>query len=87
MENQVNTVDLDRICRLCLEDKNYETFHHIFDENLNNKIIILSGLEVCLILNNKIQNKFSKIVLIIYFFRFLKLIFFLRKYVGTVVIN
>ncbi|CAO1430637.1 unnamed protein product [Diamesa tonsa] len=46
MENQVNTVDLERICRLCLEDKNYETFHHIFDENLNNKIIILSGLEV-----------------------------------------
>lgn len=59
MENQVNTVDLERICRLCLEDKNYETFHHIFDENLNNKIIILSGLEVSLSPNNKIKTIFS----------------------------
>lgn len=40
------------VCRLCLENlfesENAKNVHHIFDEGLSNKIIILSGLDVSL---------------------------------------
>lgn len=39
--------DVQAICRLCLESTCSE-FYHIFHEGLNNKLIILTGLDVCL---------------------------------------
>lgn len=36
---------LNNFCRMCLENKCMD-MHHIFNEGLNNKIIILSGIDV-----------------------------------------
>lgn len=43
MEN--SETDLEKLCRLCLSSDS-ENLHHIFEQELSNKIIILSGLEV-----------------------------------------
>ncbi|CRL06025.1 CLUMA_CG018904, isoform A [Clunio marinus] len=40
-----NEIDLQIYCRLCLKSSN-EAMHHIFNEGLSNKIIIMSGLDV-----------------------------------------
>lgn len=37
--------DFNNICRICLDDECTD-MHHIFNEGLNNKIIILSGIDV-----------------------------------------
>lgn len=37
--------EIAEICRICLE-KDSEEMHKIFDECLNNKIVILTGLDV-----------------------------------------
>lgn len=51
--------EIAEVCRICLE-KDSEEMHKIFDECLNNKIVILTGLDVRKIFdfiqkNNKIS--------------------------------
>lgn len=42
--------DFNNICRICLDDECTD-MHHIFNEGLNNKIIILSGIDVSFAFN------------------------------------
>lgn len=50
--------ELNKICRLCL-DQDAEEMHQIFDECLNNKIVITTGLDVSEFIENSSENKNS----------------------------